>query len=75
MSVLANTVHSEALKRLSRQIANSAKRLERLLELNAPSFFIEKERRLLAKRVAKFPTAMGIAEYNRLARGAAEQKE
>jgi DNA-directed RNA polymerase beta' subunit len=49
------TVHSEDLKRLSRQIANSANRLEKLLEMNAPLVIIEKERRLLAGRVSRFP--------------------
>lgn len=57
------TVHSEDLKRLSRQIANSANRLEHLLELNAPLVIIEKERRLLSKRVAMLPvTDIGEVE-------------
>jgi hypothetical protein len=42
---------------LSRQIARSATRLAKLIEINAPAPLIEYERRLLSKRVAAFPVA------------------
>jgi DNA-directed RNA polymerase beta' subunit len=42
---------------LSRQIARSAERLARLVEINAPAPIIENERRLLAGRVLAFPVA------------------
>jgi hypothetical protein len=61
LSALEKTAHPEDIKRLSRQIANSACRLEKLLEIGAPACIVEHERRLLAKRIALFPVATGEA--------------
>jgi len=61
MSITEKTVHSEELKLLSWQIANSACRLRKLLELGAPAFIIEHERRILTKRIALLPIATGEA--------------
>lgn len=47
--------YSDDEKRLALQIANSACRLEKMLELGAPLELVENERQLLAGRVARFP--------------------
>lgn len=61
MNAAAKTEYDEATKRLSRQIANSAGRLEKLLEIGAPTAIVERERRLLVRRIAAFPVATGEA--------------
>jgi hypothetical protein len=42
-------------------IYNCASRLRRLLQLNAPAFIVEKERRLILKRVNSFPVLPEVA--------------